>query len=138
MSRPSGARVARRRPAVDIADETFIVAAPAVLAAQFSDVRLWREWWPDLDLTVVRDRGVKGIRWSVAGALTGSAEIWLEPWHDGTIVHWFVRADPVGRTVRTQREYVTAHKRRVHRLKDELERDRPVGAPRRRSGGKVA
>lgn len=125
-------------PSVDIADESFIVASPAVLAARFADSRLWREWWPDLDLTVVRARGEKGIRWSVAGALAGSAEIWLEPWHDGTIVHWFVRADPrereATRAARITRSYITAYKRRLHRLKDELERDRPVGAPRAGAG----
>jgi hypothetical protein len=137
MIRSSGSKSAYGGPAVDIADESFVVAPPAEVAAWFADRRVWREWWPDLELSVVHDRGVKGIRWSVAGPLNGSAEIWLEPWHDGTIVHWFLRADPTGRNAarsaaragRTQRTYVIDYKRRLHRLKDRLERDRPVGAP---------
>ena len=43
---------------------------------------------------MTRDRGVKGVQWAVRGALTGSMEIWLEPVGDGTVVHWFLRADP--------------------------------------------
>lgn len=127
----------RPAPAIDIADESFVVAQPAVLASRFADPRLWHEWWSGLRLAVVRDRGVKGVRWTVAGALTGSAEIWLEPWRDGTIVHWFLRADPTRREAprgsvraeRITRHYVVDYKRRLNRLKDELERDRPVGAP---------
>lgn len=121
-------------PAIDIMDDSFVVADPAVLAGRFADAALWREWWPDLDLAVVRDRGRKGIRWAVSGALTGSAEIWLEPWLDGVIVHWYLRADPatgrVRRTDRMRRALLHDYKRRIHALKDELEQDRPVGAPR--------
>jgi hypothetical protein len=116
-------------------DESFVVADAAELAARFADPALWRDWWPDLTLTVAKNRGSKGIRWTVAGALAGSAEVWLEPWRDGVIVHWFLRADPVpspsARRVRRLREsYVRHYKRRVHALKDELERDRPGGTPR--------
>lgn len=130
---------ARARPAIDIIDESFVVADPAVLAARFADAALWRAWWPDLELSVDRDRGRKGIRWAVRGALTGSAEVWLEPWQDGVIVHWYLRADPAGRTVRraenVRRAYLLDYKRHIHALKDELERDRPVGAPRTGAGG---
>ena len=79
-------------PPVDLVDETFVVADRTLLARQISDPALWLEWWPDLRLSVVTDRGVDGIRWSVSGALSGTAEIWLEPWQDGVIVHWFLRA----------------------------------------------
>lgn len=145
MSTPSGQDRPREAPAVDVADESFVVAPRVVLASRFADPRIAREWWPDLRLSVVRDRGVKGLRWSVGGALTGSAEIWLEPWGDGTIVHWFLRADlpdppdrnaarAAARAERTTRAYVVDYKRRLNQLKDELERDRPVGAPRPGAG----
>ena len=129
-------------PLVDLVDETLVVAAPGRLAERFANPALWREWWPDLRLTVVADRGLEGIRWTVDGALCGSAEIWLELWHDGLIVHWFLRAglpfrrsggNRLGRhggAARLRRRYATAFKRRIHALKDELERGRPAGVPR--------
>ena len=129
-------------PPVDLVDETFVVADRTLLARQISDPALWLEWWPDLRLSVVTDRGVDGIRWSVSGALSGTAEIWLEPWQDGVIVHWFLRAGLPPRGSRasgslTEREcarlrhrYATAFKRRIHALKDDLERGRPAGLPR--------
>jgi hypothetical protein len=151
-------------PPVDLVDETFVVADRRLLARQISDPALWLEWWPDLRLSVVTDRGVDGIRWSVSGALSGTAEIWLEPWQDGVVVHWFLRAGlppprgsrdtglPPPRGSRdtglpprgsrrsgslTEREcarlrhrYATAFKRRIHALKDDLERGRPAGLPR--------
>ncbi|MGH8840990.1 MAG: polyketide cyclase / dehydrase and lipid transport [Jiangellaceae bacterium] len=139
-------------PPVDLVDETFVVADRRLLARQISDPALWLEWWPDLRLSVVTDRGVDGIRWSVSGALSGTAEIWLEPWQDGVVVHWFLRAGLPPRGSRdtglpprgsrgsgslTEREcarlrhrYATAFKRRIHALKDDLERGRPAGLPR--------
>jgi hypothetical protein len=62
----------------------------------------------------------------------GSAEIWLEPWHDGVVVHWFVRAEPRRRDdgERIRHEYATTFKRRIFALKDDLERGRPAGVPR--------
>ncbi|HEU4543610.1 MAG TPA: polyketide cyclase / dehydrase and lipid transport [Jiangellaceae bacterium] len=122
-------------PAIDIIDESFVVADSAEVADRFADPVLWREWWPELTLTIARDRGSKGIRWTVAGAMTGSAEIWLEPWRDGVIVHWFLRADPVrpppaSRVPRLRESYVRNYKRRIHALKDQFEGDRACGAPR--------
>ena len=122
-------------PAIDIIDDSFVVADQSDLAARFADPVLWREWWPELRLSVARDRGLKGIMWTITGELTGSAEIWLEPWRDGVIVHWFLRADPIEprrrrRLSRMHESYVRAYKRRIHALKDLLERDRPCGAPR--------
>jgi hypothetical protein len=119
-------------PSVDLVDETFVVAAPQALARRFSDPALWQDWWPDLRLTVTADRGLEGVRWAVEGALVGSAEIWLEPWRDGVIVHWFLRAKPLrpGKAARVRRSYATAFKRRMHALKDDLEGGRPAGVPR--------
>lgn len=116
---------------MDIADETFLVADRAGLAARFAEPALWRSWWPDLELSVSRDRGDAGIRWDVHGRLNGTAEIWLEPWHDGVIVHWFVRARLASGDAPALRDrMIRAHKRRIHRLKDELERTRAPGMPR--------
>ena len=81
-------------PSVDVVDETFLVVPPAALAAVFSDPSNWPRFWPDLRLSVYVDRGEAGIRWTVQGALTGTMEVWLEPVLDGTLLHYFLRADP--------------------------------------------
>jgi hypothetical protein len=84
-------------PLVDVIDETFVVAPPAVVAAALKDPALWRRLFPGLDLTVFMDRGDEGIRLTVTGALVGSNEFWVEPWGDGAIVHYYLRADPTRR-----------------------------------------
>ena len=120
-------------PKIDVVDEAFVVADPADLAARLARPELWRDWWPSLELTVFMDRGIKGTRWSISGELHGSMELWLEPWHDGVIVHWYLRADPVREGVdpkRLRRHYVLAHKRQVNALKNHLESGRLPGEPR--------
>ncbi len=82
-------------PSVDVVDETFLAVAPERVAAEFAPAR-WAGLWPDLRLEVVTDRGVQGFRWTVTGALVGSMEVWLEPVLDGTVLHYFLRADPAG------------------------------------------
>src|SRR5437879_1970874 len=79
---------------LDLVDETFVVASPAELARLVRNPARWRQWWPDLDLSVFQDRGEQGIRWNVRGALAGSMEVWLEPSGDGVIVHYYLRCDP--------------------------------------------
>ena len=78
---------------------------------------------------MTRDRGIKGQQWAVRGALTGSMEIWLEPVGPGTVVHWFLRADPLegaragssrGLDKERQRR-VKAWKAHAFALKDRLE-----------------
>jgi hypothetical protein len=83
-------------PSVDVVDETFLAVPPAVVAAEFALPSRWPQLWPDLQLQVMTDRGVKGIRWTVRGALVGSMELWLEPVLDGTLLHYYLRADPQG------------------------------------------
>ncbi|WP_018685739.1 hypothetical protein [Actinokineospora enzanensis] len=83
-------------PQIDVVDETFVVVAPAAAAAVFADPGRWRRFWPDLDLEVYADRGDQGLRWTVRGALVGTMEVWLEPVLDGTLVHYFLRADTPG------------------------------------------
>jgi hypothetical protein len=119
--------------ALDLIDETFVVADPAAVAAVVRDPRRWERWWPDLRLAVFQDRGDAGIRWNVRGALTGSMEVWLEPYGDGVLVHHYVRCDPSGRdriTPRERRRRQRHAKRLFWALKDELEGDRAPGRGR--------
>ena len=86
------------------------------------------------------DRGQQGIRWTCAGALTGSAEVWLEPYGDGVIVHCYLRGEPpAGRSARSVAREVTRRQRQVKRvtfaLKDQLEGDRPAGIGRSSTTG---
>jgi hypothetical protein len=121
------------RHALDVADDTFVVATPAAVAALVRDPASWRAWWPDLLLTVTRDRGLAGMQWSVRGAVLGSMEIWLEPWGDGVVIHWYLRAEParvVRRPERARAERVLRWKEQVHALKDRLEAGREPGSPR--------
>jgi hypothetical protein len=116
-------------PAIDIADETYVGCPPALLAPVVADPATWAGWWPDLRLSVTRDRGIKGQQWAVRGALTGSMEIWLEPVGPGTVLHWFLRADPsetprprrAGGLDRERRRRVKAWKVHAFALKDRLE-----------------
>jgi hypothetical protein len=133
---------------IDLVDETFVVADRAVLAGVVADPRRWRVWWPDLELTVFMDRGLDGIRWSVAGPVVGSCELWLEGHGDGVIVHYYLRVDLTVPGTRTQArslpdsprahrqlralqvQHATRWKRTIWALKDELEAGRAPGAPR--------
>lgn len=130
-------------PLVDVVDDTFVVVHPSVLAAVVADPRRPARWWPDLALTTTRDRGTKGRQWRVddgGAGLVGSAEVWLEPWGDGVVVHLFLRLDPVraahveGAALQRwasaeRRRRAQSWKRSVHALKDELEAGRAPGAP---------
>jgi hypothetical protein len=125
---------------VDVVDETFLVVSPRSLAAIFADPVRCREFWPDLRLSVYADRGDEGLRWTVSGALVGTMEVWLEPVLDGTLLHYYLRADPAGTdgaahqaspraaAAEVRRRQLDA-KRLAFTLKDELEADRPIGLP---------
>lgn len=121
---------------IQIADETFVAAAGARVGAAVADPASWSRWWPDLRLQVVEDRGEKGIRWTVTGALTGTMEIWLEPSLDGVVLHYFLHAEPSGVAAWQLAKLNLAkmtHRRRVagkkmaFEVKTALERSRPVG-----------
>lgn len=126
---------------VDVVDETFLAVPPRVLAAVFADRDAWPQLWPDLRLEVLADRGDEGLRWTVSGALEGSMEVWLEPVAGGgTVLHYFLRADPAGRgrtprpaggrrAVREAARRQRAAKRIALTLKRHLERGRPPGEP---------
>ncbi|SEE61952.1 hypothetical protein [Jiangella alba] len=120
-------------PAIDLVDDTFVVAERAELAAYVRDPAVARAWWPRLTLAVQQDRGLEGVRWTIGGELAGSTELWLERYGDGVLVHWFLRADPTSpraRPDRLARRYTVAFKTRIHELKDRLEHGRPAGVPR--------
>ena len=117
--------------ALDVVDETFLAAPPAAVAARMAGERRWRDWWPDLRLTVVHDRGPQGVRWTVAGALRGTMEIWLEPVLDGTVLHLFLRSElpdgaDVGAEVGRRRRQAKAV---AFELKADLEAGRAAGEP---------
>src|SRR3954447_13359844 len=121
---------------IQIADETFVAADPVEVGRAVGDRASWRRWWPDLLLTVVENREDKGHRWTVAGALTGTMEIWLEPVLDGVVLHYFLHAEPSGvaawQLARMKPAKLT-HRRRVagkkmaFEVKAKLEQSRPVG-----------
>ncbi|WP_086821209.1 polyketide cyclase / dehydrase and lipid transport [Allokutzneria sp. NRRL B-24872] len=119
-------------PSVDVLDEIFLAVPPATVAAVFADSVAWRRFWPDLRLEVYADRGVEGLRWTVDGALVGTQEVWLEPVLDGTLLHYFLRADPPpGGSVRpgeAQRRQLAA-KRVGFAVKARLEAGRAPGCP---------
>jgi hypothetical protein len=113
---------------VEVADETWIAAPPAAVARAVADPANWRRWWPDLDLAVDEMRGLLGVRWFVrrdAATPLGSMEVWLEPWRDGVVLHYFLRLGLPGRPVRRPARVAMRHRRRGRqifwRLKDDLE-----------------
>ena len=126
-------------PSIDIVDESYIRVRRDVVAAVVAE--RWPSWWPGLTLQVYMDRGLEGMRWTVAGDLVGSSEIWLEEHDPGVIVHYYLRADPtvpgsmttsrqIGNTRRAQAQvaairqrHVVAWKRVIWAVKDELEID---------------
>lgn len=134
-------------PSIDLVDESFIAASPKALAEVVHDEPRWMLWFEGMNLEVFMDRGEQGIRWSVTGRYAGSAEIWLESFGDGVIVHHYLRVDPTAkgsdteiapwpdtlrgrRSASKQRVALGQHwKRIVWQLKDELERGRDAGMP---------
>ncbi len=110
---------------------------PAAVSIVVADPVNWQAWWPYLGLTVTRDRGVKGIQFAARPApardggwpaLTGTVEIWLEPFKSGVIMHHYLRLEPATgrplspRAARRLTRRAGWHAKRVFwLLKDELE-----------------
>jgi hypothetical protein len=124
---------------IQIADETFVCADPLDVGRAIADRANWRQWWPDLRLTVIEDRGPMGHRWTVTGALTGTMEIWLEAVMDGVILHYFLHAEPSGAAAwelarmnlaKMNHRRRVAGKRMAFEVKRKLEERRPVGVSR--------
>ncbi|MBK0868498.1 MAG: polyketide cyclase / dehydrase and lipid transport [Saccharopolyspora sp.] len=120
--------------AIDLAEEVFLAVAPAALAPHFADPDRWPRQWPGLAPVAEADRGIEGMRWRLTGDLRGSMEVWLQPVLDGTVLHYFLRADPPGPR---RGRWVTAELRRrrlavrelVFELKSRLEAGRAPGCP---------
>lgn len=118
---------------IQVADQTFLAAPGAAIADVLSAPNNWRRWWPDLRLDVREDRGDKGIRWTVEGALTGTMEVWLEAVPDGAILHYFLHAEPTTQP-KSPRALAAANRARrvagrsmAFELKGRLEAGRPAG-----------
>jgi hypothetical protein len=79
---------------VEIVDETLVVVDRGMVAAVVADRRRWREWWPDLDVVVVLDRGQEGMRWSIRGPLVGFTDVRLVLDPAGVVVQYSLVADP--------------------------------------------
>lgn len=137
-------QTAPENPAIDLVDETFIAVPPATVAAAFADPRSWSHYWPDLLLTVYKDRGDEGLRWTVRGAMVGTMEVWCERMLDGTLLHYFLRASPAGPGGRPlpspPRELMRVYDQRARAakaialgLKETLEDGRRPGLPPRMS-----
>lgn len=89
-------------PSLEILDETVIVVRREVLASVVADRTRWVAWWPGLQATVVVDRGVEGMRWSVTGSLVGTSELALVEQADGVLVRYVLTAEPTAPGSRTQ------------------------------------
>lgn len=86
---------ARTVTSIQVADEIFVAAAQSLAGGVIGDRARWRQWWPDLRLTVVEDRENQGVRWTVTGPIEGTMEIWCEECMDGFILHYYLHAEPV-------------------------------------------
>lgn len=115
---------------LDICDETYVTANPDDLVRPLCDRAFWQD--RGVDARPYEDRGPLGRRWTLSGALVGTAELWLEPWSDGTIVHTFVQADPSSsRSDRWLRaRFGRPLKHRVLALKADVDAARPAGTSR--------
>jgi hypothetical protein len=130
------------QPQIHLIDETWIDAPVRTVSAAVADGANWQRWWPSLELTITRDRKLKGIQWAARSrparrigrpptGLSGTVVIWLEPHRDGVILHHFLRLDPVdgrrlsGRAAAGRTKRFAWHAKRVFwQLKDELESSR--------------
>jgi hypothetical protein len=87
-------------PVLDVNDQAFVARPPAAVRSDPDGPCGPARWVPGLGLAVVVDRGEEGLLWRAAArdpggrGWAGTAEVWLEAWHDGTVVHLYVRLDP--------------------------------------------
>ncbi|RJO69093.1 polyketide cyclase / dehydrase and lipid transport [Nocardia panacis] len=119
---------------IQVADQTFVAAPGSAVAQALAGPTNWVRWWPDLLVEVREDRADKGIRWTIAGALTGTMEVWLEPALDGVILHYFLHAEPAPPRPMTPRQQLAANRARrvagkdmAFEVKARLEAGRPAG-----------
>jgi hypothetical protein len=109
---------------VQIADETFVAADPALVGAFVGDPANWRRWWPDLRLEVTEERGPLGVRWAATGPLTGTMEIWLEHAEPSGVAASKLAKLNLSKLTHRRR---VAGKKMAFEVKMTLERSRQVG-----------
>ncbi|GIL28810.1 polyketide cyclase / dehydrase and lipid transport [Actinocatenispora comari] len=120
-------------PLVDVLQETFVAAAPRLVADALAEPAVAADLWPDLTVTVTQRRGLEGQRYAVHGAWRGTAELWLEPCADGVLVHSYLRLDPTAGPVsaRVARREADRRQRTMRwglwRHKDRIEAGRAPG-----------
>ncbi len=132
-------------PQIDVIEETFVAAEPVAVRRRLRRPDVPVALWPDLAATVTVERGPQGRHFAVTGPLAGTAELWLEEFGDGVLVHAYLRADPTDgvawsarRVRRSLRQRQRQMKAVMWRLKDDLEAGRAPGEPatrREASGG---
>lgn len=117
-------------PALDIVDETFVRAPVGALRDVLCDETAWRAL--GIELSCYEDRGDEGKRWTVSGALSGTAEVWLEQNYGGVVVHFYLRADPhrLVSAPRLRARYAVPVKRWILDLKAGYDMARPAGETR--------
>jgi len=137
-------------PVLDIADQCAVAASPVAVALDPCGPCHLQLWVPGLALTPVLDRGREGRLWRARATTRsvqwrGTAEVWLQSWHDSTIVHLYVRLDPVGatavdpRSVRRWRDGLVDHwKDRFARWRDSSEAGREPGTAALKATGLAA
>lgn len=116
----------RSRAWQDVAAAAHLAVPPPQARALLVRTGLWEHCWPGLVLDVSEDRGPKGVRWTVEGALRGSAEVWLEPWRASCVAHVYLRGEGGPRTAsssstRTVGTYGERTRRLLFWAKDRLE-----------------
>lgn len=125
---------------IQVADETFVAAAPSTAGAVVNDRARWRRWFGDLRLEVVEDRGNAGVRWRVTGPVEGTMEIWCEEVLDGFVLHFYMHAEPVAdlpsepaaalaAAAALNKQYRVRGKEMSFQVKDLLEGGREIGGP---------
>ncbi|WP_448221325.1 hypothetical protein [Gordonia iterans] len=125
---------------IQVADETFVAAAPTTAGAVVNDRARWKRWFGDLRLEVVEDRGDQGVRWRVSGPLEGTMEIWCEAVLDGFVLHYYLHAEPtrplpsepaaaMAEVAELNKQRRVAGKEMSFEVKALLEGDREIGGP---------
>jgi hypothetical protein len=120
-------------PLVDVLQETFVAAAPGLVADALAEPSVAADLWPDLTVTVTQRRGLEGQRYAVRGAWHGTAELWLQACADGVLVHSYLRIDPATGSVspRVARHEADRRQRTMRwalwRHKDRIEAGRAPG-----------
>jgi hypothetical protein len=143
---------------VNTTDELFIHASPERVQRALLGLSEDATWWPGartgggygwvridaptgrplarmhMKASIPSSREWEGFTWMLEeGDLVGRAEWWLEPFKDGTIVHYYLDVEKGprarGRMPTIVRRHRWAIRRGVNALKDVLEARSPSGRP---------